>query len=244
MGAPDQDPRVQALVNRWDTFIAEVTASFDAVLQQALAQAEPIIAAVEVDLSTLTMPWTATKHQQHQHTERISDQWDEISDEFSEVLGDYDDEHEAAADAIMDRQGNKRDEANTELEIKYETAFRNVMARAAEVMKGRADSDDNIRRAFAASGAMYLGERAALPAWQTMTRAQTRINNYRNRKDVPLALLQEYEHAAREYWTTRLNVEAEHVPEQQKYVAGKLEAYLKDAFKILRQHRQWKNAQS
>jgi hypothetical protein len=51
-------------------------------------------------------------------------------------------------------------------------------------------------RAFAVVGAMALAERQALELWEAMTRALTQINQYRERKDVPLELLREYERGA------------------------------------------------
>ena len=68
----------------------------------------------------------------------------------------------------------------------------------------------------------------------------TQINQYRDRKDVPFDLLQQYEAAARGYWTTRFHVEAELVPEQRQFVAQKIESYMKSVNKTLRQHWQWR----
>jgi hypothetical protein len=95
-------------------------------------------------------------------------------------------------------------------------------------------------RAFAAAGAMALAERQALDLWETMTRALTQINNYRERKDVPLELLQEYERAGRGYWTKRLTAEADYAPEQRPFVTQKIDSYMKSVNKTLRQHWQWR----
>jgi hypothetical protein len=95
-------------------------------------------------------------------------------------------------------------------------------------------------RAFATVGAMALAERQALQAWEAMTRAHARINHYRERKDVPLDPLREYERAGRGYWTTRLTVEADFAPEQRPFVTQKIESYMKDVNKTLRQHWQWR----
>jgi hypothetical protein len=73
-----------------------------------------------------------------------------------------------------------------------------------------------------------------------MTKAQTRINSYRDRKDVPLTLLKELESSTRRYHTTVLNVEAEHVPVQRPYVAAKLDRAMKDVERTLRQYWQWR----
>lgn len=95
-------------------------------------------------------------------------------------------------------------------------------------------------RAFAAAGAMALAERQALDLWEAMTRALTQINTYRERKDVPLELLREYERAGRGYWTERLTAEADYAPEQRPFVTQKIESYLKSVNKTLRQHWQWR----
>ena len=73
-----------------------------------------------------------------------------------------------------------------------------------------------------------------------MMRAQTAINGYRDRKDVPLALLEELEATSRSYWTTVLMVEAEHVPELTQYVDAKIDRYMKDVTRTLQQYWQWR----
>jgi phage FluMu protein Com len=95
-------------------------------------------------------------------------------------------------------------------------------------------------RAFAAVGAMALAERQALDLWEAMTRTLAQINSYRERKEVPLELLREYERAGRGYWTTRLTAEADYAPEQRPFVTQKIESYLKSVHKTLRQHWQWR----
>lgn len=95
-------------------------------------------------------------------------------------------------------------------------------------------------RAFAMVGAMHLAAEAARPANETMRRLETRIKQYRNDKDVPLALLLEFEAVTREHWTTRLSCEARHNPDEQKYVAAKLERYMKDCYRTLRRYWQWR----
>ena len=95
-------------------------------------------------------------------------------------------------------------------------------------------------RAFAVVGAMALAERRALDLWEAMTRAHTRIKHYRDRNEVPLELLREYERAGRGYWTTRLGAEADFAPELRPFVAQKTESYMSGVNKTLRQHWQWR----
>lgn len=204
---------VTALVARWDAAIAEIAQRFDAVLAEATnaSGGQPLDATGRI--------WTAVEHKMHQHTEEVSDGWDEISDEMSDV-DDFGEE-------LLDAQGDKRDLANCELEISFNRAQHAAMARAAEQQPG-------------ATGAILIAKHAAQQHWEQMYRAQTRINNYRNKRDIPMPLLEQYDTASRQYYTTLLQVEAQHDPSQQQYVQSKLEARLEDANKLLMQHWQWR----
>ena len=73
------------------------------------------------------------------------------------------------------------------------------MARAAANMQQWAatSGDPTARRVFAGSGALCLGQRAAFDAWEAMTRAETKMGQYRKSRDVPMSLLEQYETAAR-----------------------------------------------
>jgi hypothetical protein len=95
-------------------------------------------------------------------------------------------------------------------------------------------------RMFAASGAIHLAAEVARAPNEAMRRCELRIKQYRDAKDVPLALLIELEATSRTYWTTRLEEEAKHNPEEQKYVAAKLERYMKDVQRTLRRYWQWR----
>jgi hypothetical protein len=66
----------------------------------------------------------------------------------------------------------------------------------------------------------------------------------RERKDVPLDLLREYERASRGYWTTRLTIEADFAPEQRPFVERRIESSMKGVNKTLRQHWQWRQSAS
>jgi hypothetical protein len=95
-------------------------------------------------------------------------------------------------------------------------------------------------RAFAGVGAMALAERQALDRWEAMTRALAQINDYRDRQDVPLGLLREFERAGRGYWIERVTAEASFAPEQRQFAAQKIESGMKGVNKTLRQHWQWR----
>jgi hypothetical protein len=95
-------------------------------------------------------------------------------------------------------------------------------------------------RIFAASGAIHLAAEAARPACEAMKRIDKQVRQYREAKDVPLALLIELESSTRIYWTTRISEEARYNPEESKYVAAKIERYCTDTLKTLRRYWQWR----
>jgi hypothetical protein len=95
-------------------------------------------------------------------------------------------------------------------------------------------------RIFAASGAIHLAAEAARPAGEAMKRIEKQINQYREAKAVPLALLIELESASRIYWTTRLSEEARYNRDQLQYVAAKIERYAADTLRTLRRYWQWR----
>ncbi|HEX3491912.1 MAG TPA: hypothetical protein VHU92_21375 [Streptosporangiaceae bacterium] len=263
--------RQQQVTDRWNAAIADVLARVDATLADATAGSHAVIANLGSDLGPLTQPWTAVQHQMHQYTSEISDTWNRVSDEFSSV----DDLPEGATW----REGGKRNWATKEVDIRYNRAWRLVMAAAADVLRDRAlQADartrvcrrcgaplDRIRlsglalnvecgyclaintiepgpalRMFAVVGAMHLAERQALGQWEAMTRTLTQINSYRDRQEVPLDLLREYERAGRGYWTERITAEADYAPEQRPYVQQKIDTYMKGVNKKLREHWQWR----
>jgi ElaB/YqjD/DUF883 family membrane-anchored ribosome-binding protein len=226
------DPEVARLVQRWDGTIADVQARLDQVLAQATAQSEALLPSLGTDLGPLSRIWSATEARYHEHGEEVSDGWDAISDELSELDG--------CTEEVMDREGSKRDRANTELEIRYTRAYRSAMARAAEQMRQRVQGDPDGMRIFAASGALMLGQWEGQGAWEAMKRVENRVSAYRERKEVPLELLSELEATSRQYWTTTLTVEAQHAPEQQQYLQAKIERYMHDVEKTLRQYWQWR----
>jgi len=95
-------------------------------------------------------------------------------------------------------------------------------------------------RMFAASGAMHLAAQAARPAGEAMKRIEKQINQYREAKAVPLALLIDLESTSRLYWTTRLSEEARYNPDEARFVAAKIERYAADTLRTLRRYWQWR----
>ncbi len=95
-------------------------------------------------------------------------------------------------------------------------------------------------RIFSGNGARLLADAAALPDYEVMVRTEGRINAYRDRKDVPLELLVEYERAARAHYTKVFEIEASYVPELQGYVAAKIDRHMHDIQRKLRDYWQWR----
>lgn len=122
--------QLQAIVARWDGFIAQTREQFERVLQEAWNAAAPLVAAVDLDLVPLTQAWGAVDHQLRVHVERVSDGWERICEEFSSVDGLPED--------FVYREGCKRDAATRELELRHAQFTRTIMARAAEQMRLRA----------------------------------------------------------------------------------------------------------
>jgi hypothetical protein len=225
---------VATVIARWDRRIAKIQTSFDAVLAEAEAASEPVIAAIRSDLGDLSRLWSVVEHKKHQHCSKIANRWDKISDELSELDG--------LTPGTMDQQGVKRDLGQCEIEVRYHRVYRDVFARAAETLRQRAESsgDSEARALFVGSGALCLAQKAAFDAWEIMTRTEVAMNQYHDDRDVPLELLERYQAAATEYWTTLLNVEADHVPEIRQHVPTKLQRYTKDISKTLRRYWQWR----
>ncbi len=263
--------QLQVIVSRWDGLIALIRQQFEQVLYEAWGAVAPLVADIDLDLTPLTRAWGAVDHQLRMHVDRVSDGWDRISDEFSDV--------DHVPDGFVYREGCKRDAANRELELRHTQFTRTIMARAAEQMRTRAVSRDtaghlcphcrgilavcgtviiqvrSVRcgcgvdvvvepadgwRTFAANGARLLAEKAALPHYEAMLRAELAIRQYRERRDVPVELLVAYEQAARDHWTKVFEGEASYVPELRPHVQAKIAMHMKEPHRLLRNYWQWR----
>lgn len=230
--APSPDARIDAIARSWDATIASLSRQSDELLARASAENDAALASLGSDVQVLSHIWSRTEAQHRTFGEQLQTVWDAICDDLAQL---------APPEEVMSREGAKRDLANTELQIRYTRAYRFGMARAADELERRADGgDEGARAALVGSFARYLGERAAHADWEAMQRAQAQMNVHRDRKEVPLALLEEFWSSSRRYFTTVLEVEASHAPLQQPYVAAKVERYMKDTEKTLRQYWQWR----
>jgi hypothetical protein len=223
-----------AISKRWDAAIADALRRADLLLARASVASDAEIVHIGSDFQALSRLWTKAEADLRPLGEEISETWDALSDELSDA---------GAPEGVMREEGAKRDLATCELEIRRTRAHRLVMANAAERLRGKAEElgDDALRATFVGVGARYLGEWAAQVDWERMARAQTRINAYRDKKAVPIALLKELESSARSYFKTVLEVEAQHAPLQRPYVEAKIERFMKDIERTLRQHWQWRS---
>ncbi len=231
-GGVDGNARIDAIARSWDATIAQLLRQSDELVTRASAENDAALATLGSDLQVLSRLWSRTEAQHRTFGEQLSEIWNAVCDDLATL---------APPEEVMNREGAKRDLANTELQLQYTRAYRFGMARAADELKSRAErGDEASRSALVGSYARYLGERAAHPDWEKMQRAQARMNVYRDRKEVPLALLEELSNSSRRYFTTVLEVEASHAPLQQPYVAAKVERYMKDTERTLRQYWQWR----
>ncbi len=227
-----------ALVARWDATRESILGRFDGVLSQATAVSEPLIASMTSDSSALQRMWQPVEAKMHAMTEEVSNAWDEISDEMSEVEG--------IPETGMWIEGLKRDATNTEIEVRHGRARAATFARAAVMMHrhAQASGDPGAMQMFVHGGAVFLAEQAAIENWAAMKTAETRIQGYRNKKAVPMQLLQYYAEVSANYWRVRYTTEAKYNTTQQASLEQKIANFTKESHKLLRQHPQWRSAQA
>jgi DNA-directed RNA polymerase subunit RPC12/RpoP len=252
-----------------DQRIAQIQQEFSAVLGQAVAASEAIVAATQSDFTELERLWRPVDAERDKAQAGMTRSWNACSRAINR-------EHES--DEARDYQMNKCDFASLEIEIAYQGALREVRARAAQAMlnfalhsdaRSRActacaqpitsiliDRAQNIQcpacgapqlvepgmafRVFASVGALFVGHYDGMHSWADMERYEMRIQKFRKTKDVPMQLLHDYHNAALNYWTVVFNSEAQLVPAMAGHAPGKIEAYMKPVRKLLRSHWQWR----
>jgi len=267
---PALGKEAQAWLARWASERQAIAARFGAVLDEAVHASRSLMDSATTDMIPLTQAWGAVEHQLHQARSAVDEAWDRALDELDELDVPHEVSERAGAERdiaggeleiaywtayrqamaaatqplleralAMDAGGHPCANCGATLDsVRPVSASLNVAC----AYCGGVNSihPGPALRAFAASGAAFIAEAHALPAWQRLRRAELAIDSYRNTKDVPMALLEAFDAAAKDYWSTRFGVEAELVPEQRPYVAGKVEANLKTTGKKLRQHWQWR----
>lgn len=267
---PASDTRLDQIIARWDQEIADATARIECVLAEAVAASEPLIAATALDLTPLVLPWNTIPPRVREARDQISAAWDRISDDIAErcppdgvmeregakrdAAGlEIDLAHDRAYGGVMARAADQmrqraliNDAAShpcgqcgapldkvTPVSQSLNVAC--VHCRAINTIHPR-----DALRMFAASGAMHLAIEAARAHNEAMRRLDQQIKHYRDAKQVPLALLVEFDTVSRNHWTVRLETEAMYNPEQARYVPAKLQRYMDDTSRTLRRYWQWR----
>jgi len=227
-----------SLVGRWDATREAILARFDSVLSESTAVSEPLLTGITTDASALQRMWQPVEAKMHAMTGEVSDAWDEISDEMSDLDG--------APDNGVLIEGIKRDATTTEIEIRHGRARAAIFAKVAVAMHNhaRASGDAAALQMFAHSGALFLAEQAAIEHWAGMKTAETKIHAYRNKKAVPMQLLTYYAQVSASYWRVRYSTEAKYNKTQQASLETKIANFTKESHKLLLEHPQWRAAQS
>ncbi len=227
-----------ALVARWDGSREAILSRFDGVLSEATAVSEPLIASMTNDSSALQRMWQPVEAKMHAMTGEVSDAWEAVCDETSNIDG--------IPEGGLWVEGLKRDATTTEIEVRHGRARAATFARAAVMMQrhAQASGDPAAMQMFVYGGAVFLAEQAAIENWAAMKTSQTRIRAYRNKKSVPMQLLQYYADVSANYWRVRYSTEAKYNTTQQASLEQKIANFTKESHKLLREHPQWRAAQA
>jgi hypothetical protein len=221
------------LVARWDATRETILGRVDGVLSQSTAVSEPIAATITTDATALQRLWQPVEAKMCSLSDEVSDAWDAISDEMSEVEG--------SPKGGIWLEGFKRDACTTDIEVRHGRARASIFAKAAASMlrHAQASGDQNALRMFAHGGAIFVAEQAAVDNWAGMKTAQTRIRGYRNPAAVPMQLLEYYAKVSANYWRIRHGTEAKYNPAQQAGLETKIANFTRESHKLLLEHPQW-----
>jgi len=257
----------------WHGEISEVRQGFQRYLEQASSESEADIASMGNNLAVLQKVWdpaereleVAQKNLTHAWNRAKSamgrekldklqrDQRDNLYDvETGELEFDFEQAHRnaraQAANALM--QSALHSDARSRVCVSCHQPMVNLLVGQAQNMNcpacGTAQTVEpgNDFRMFAASAALWVGEWEAFGSWRNMKRAEILIQQYHDRVDVPLDLLKEFHDAAQVCWGTTFGVEGQLVPQGASHIPRKVEARMKDAFRLLREHWQWREFES
>lgn len=262
--------RTADVIQRWDALIAANRAHLQELLDEAVAASAPLIDAIGMDLTALVLPWNTIGPRVRAARDELAIGWNQISDELAACgcghdllrregnkrdLASCELElmHERAYGGVMARAADRMRQVALGTDAASHACDHcgATLDRVTPVSQSLAVECRYCRcvntvhpgdalRMFAAVGATLLAAEAARPAAEAMKRIETEMKQYRDAKDVPLALLIDFEATTRSYWTTRLTEEARYNPEAAKYVAAKLDRYANDALKTLRRYWQWR----
>lgn len=224
------------LVARWDAARESILGRVDGVLSQATAVSDPIVVAITTDVTALQRLWQPVEAKMSSLADEVSDGWDTISEEMSEV--------DDIPKGGMWLEGFKRDACITEIEVRHGRARASIFAKAAASMMRHVQTsgDQAALRMFAHGGAIFVAEQAAVENWAGMKTAETRIRGFRNPKAVPMQLLEYYATVSANYWRIRHGTEAKYNPAQQAGVEVKIANFTRESHKLLLEHPQWRAA--
>jgi hypothetical protein len=219
---------IPAIVADWERGIREVQAAFAEVLRSIDAKSRAAAVQTPEDIQVVSRLWQVAKAEQHKHRERIDARWGEVLDLLAE---------QAPGEEVTQREGKKRDLGGLELEIACERASRTAMAHAGEKLLGAGQSPAHLQAV-----AHLIADAAAVAPWEEMTRANQAMSAERNRKDVPLAVLERFNDAARRYFQLRFDTEARYLPVLAPHVATKVDGQMETVTRQLKMFWQWRAA--
>ncbi len=226
-----------SIIARWDGTLAAIRQQFEDVLANAWHDSAKLVAVITLDLGPLVRLWGRIEHECHRHGERVAAAWDVIGDELSSCPD--------GSRAMMLEQGAKRDAATRLLALRLAQVQRTAVGHGAAAMHEHARHRGvDALRIFAASGARPLAEAAALPQYEAMVLAELRIDAIDDRAAVPLPWLLDYEQAARRYWRTLFETEAQWAPLQQPHVHAHVQRHMHDVERKLGAYWQWRTRES
>jgi hypothetical protein len=228
-GAEVQDSSPQVLpatgqkLAEWDATIAQIKGEFHALIEEKRQESEALVPSGNVD--AVDRLWAAVESQLEKSQKALFRAWSSTET----VVG----RDEQAAHELPPAE-TKYHEENNELEIAFQGASRELLARTAQaVMQANASAVQGM--------AHFIGKWEGFPHWQNMQRAHMRIDRYRSTKDVPMELLHQYHDAAQAYWSTACGAEARLVPHLVSHLPKTIEARMKESRKFLRNHWQWRS---
>lgn len=216
------------IVAGWEKFIRDTQAAFADVVKATEAKSRAVVVKTPDDIQVVGRLWNVAKHEQHKHREHIDERWNTVLDDLADL---------APGEDVTYKEGKKRDQGGLELEIACERGMRASMAHAAEQLLGTGHTPANLNAA-----AHLIADAAAFAHWESMTRASQAMNGYKNRKDVPLPILEQLADSAQRYHRLRLETEARYLPILAPHVEAKVAGQMESVMRQLKVYWQWKAA--
>ncbi len=219
---------IPSIVSGWERFISDVQSAYAEVARATTERSNATPVTKPDDIQVVGRLWNVAKAEFHKHRVRIEDRWSEVLDLLAA---------EAPGEDVTFKEGLKRDRGILEMEIVCERATRLAMAHAAEKLLAAGND-----AAHLAAAGHLIADAAALEPWEEMTRAAHAMKEPKNRKEVPLEVLEKYADASRRYHTLRLQTEARYVPINAPHVAMKVEGQMQAVMRELKMFWQWRAA--